>query len=105
MHKIQYKDIVDDKDNLIEIINKMIPIYKEKQYHMQVLECEQWLTMLSKLPIKTEYTPDAILALKNILNDCSNIYLSYGYFDLGIISMNLMDKLFKLFKENKNEKD
>ena len=99
MHKIQYKDIADDKDNIIEIINKMIPIYKEKQYHTQVLECNQWITMLSRLPIQTTYTSDAILALKCIINDCANIYLSYGYFDLGIISMNLMDKLIKLFVE------
>ena len=35
------------------VINKMYPIYKKRQYHTQVLECNQWLTMLSRLPIQT----------------------------------------------------
>ena len=105
MHKIQYKDIADDKDNIIEIINKMIPIYKKLLYHTQVLECEQWIIMINRIPIQTTYTSDAILALKCIMNDCANIYLSYGDVETGTVAMNLMNKLFKLFKENKNEKD
>ena len=103
MKKIKYNDISNDTDNLLMVINKMIPIYKKLLYHTQVLECEQWVTMLSILPMQTTYTSDAILALKCIMNDCANIYLSYGYCDLGIISMILMNKLIKLFAEN--EKD
>ena len=103
MKKIKYNDISNDTDNLLMIIDKMIPIYKEKQYHTQVLECEQWVTMLSRLPIQTTYTSDAILALKCIMNDCANIYLVYGDFETGTIAMNLMNKLIKLFGEN--EKD
>ena len=59
--------------------------------------------MLSILPIQTIYTSDAILALKCIMNDCANIYLSYGDVETGTIAMNLMNKLIKLFEEN--EKD
>ena len=64
MKKIVYKDISADKKNLLKIIGKMIPIYKKKQYHTKVLECEQWVLILSRKPIQTEYTSDAILALK-----------------------------------------
>ena len=103
MKKIKYKDITTDKDNLIEIINKMIPIYKKLSHHTQVLEGEQWITILNRIPIQTEYTSEAMLTLKNILNDCANIYLSYGNIELGTMSMNLMNKIIKLFKEN--EKD
>ena len=98
MKRIKYKDICIDKDNLLMIINKMIPIYKEKQYHTKVLECEQWVTMLNRRPIQTEYTPDALIALKNIMNDCANIYLSYYDFETGTIVMNLMNKIMLLFK-------
>jgi len=62
------------------------------------LECEQWVLMLSRKPIPTEYTSDAILVLKNILNDCANICLSYYEYDLGNISMILLDKITLLFK-------
>lgn len=103
MKKITYNDISNDTDNLLMVINKMYPIYKKRQYHTQVLECNQWITMLSKLPIQTTYTSDAILSLKCIMNDCANIYLAYGDFKTGTIAMNLMNKLIKLFEEN--EKD
>ena len=100
MKKIVYKDISNDADNLLMIINKMYPIYKKKQYHTQVLECNQWVTMLSRLPIQTEYTSDAILVLKNIINDCANICLSYYEYELGNISMILLNKITLLFKDN-----
>jgi hypothetical protein len=103
MKKIKYNDISNDTDDLLMVINKMITIYKKLLYHTQVLECEQWVTMLSILPIQTTYTSDAILALKCIMNDCANIYLAYGDFETGTIAMNLMNKLIKLFAEN--EKD
>ena len=103
MKKIKYNDISNDTDNLLMVIGKMIPIYKKMEHHTQVLECEQWVTMLSRLPIQTTYTSDAILALKCIMNDCANIYLAYGDFETGTIAMNLMNKLIKLF--NKNEKN
>ena len=98
MHKIQYKDISIDKDNILKVIGKMIPIYKRMEKHTQVLECEQRVLMLSRKPIPTEYTSDAILVLKNILNDCANICLSYYEYDLGNISMILLDKITLLFK-------
>lgn len=99
MPKIQYKDISIDKDNILKVIGKMIPIYKRMEKHTQVLECEQWVLMLSRKPIPTEYTSDAILVLKNILNDCANICLSYYEYDLGNISMILLDKITLLFKK------
>lgn len=100
MKKIFYKDISVDKDDLLKVIGKMMPIYKKRQHHTQVLECEQWVLMLSKRPIQTEYTSDAILALKNIINDCANICLSYYEYELGNISMILLDKITLLFKDN-----
>ena len=100
MPKIQYKDISIDKDNILKVIGKMIPIYKRMEKHTQVLECEQWVLMLSRKPIPTEYTSDAILVLKNILNDCANICLSYYEYDLGNISMILLDKITLLFKND-----
>jgi len=100
MKKINYNDILNDTDNLLMVINKMIPIYKKLSNHTQVLECNQWITMLSRLPIQTEYTSEAILALKNILNDCANIYLAYGDFETGSIAMNLTNKVADLFKNN-----
>ena len=103
MKKIIYNDIVDDKENLLCILDYMILIYKSHNKHIQVIECEQWVTMLSILPIQTTYTSDAIFALKCIMNDCANIYLSYGDVETGTIAMNLMNKLIKLFAEN--EKD
>lgn len=103
MYKIQYKDISIDKDNILKVIEKMIPIYKRMEKHTQVLECEQWVLMLSRKPILTEYTSDAILALKNILNDCANICLSYYEYDLGNTAMILMDKVSKLFKQMRYE--
>ena len=99
MKKIIYKDIMDDKDNLIKIINDMIPLYKIRKHHTQVLECEQWILMLSKQPIQIEYTSDALLVLKCILNDCANIYLCWGV-EIGNTAMNLMFKIIKLFKTN-----
>jgi len=41
------------------------------------------------------------LVLKNILNDCANICLSYYEYDLGNTAMILMDKVSKLFKQNR----
>ena len=100
MKKIFYKDISVDKDDLLKVIGKMIPIYKKMQHHTQVLECEQWVLILSKKPIQTEYTSDAILVLKNILNDCTNICLSYYEYDLGNTAMILMNKVMLLFKKD-----
>ena len=97
---IVYKDISTDKDNILKVIGKMIPIYKRMEKHTQVLECEQWILMLSRKPIPTEYTSDAILVLKNIINDCANVCLSYYEYDLGNISMILLDKITLLFKKD-----
>jgi len=100
MKKIKYNDISNDTDNLLMIIGKMIPIYKKMQHHTQVLECEQWVLMLSRKPIQIEYTSEAILVLKNILNDCANICLSYYEYDLGNTAMILMNKIMLLFKSD-----
>ena len=100
MKKIKYNDISNDTDNLLMIIGKMIPIYKKMQHHTQILECEQWVLMLSRKPIQIEYTSEAILVLKNILNDCANICLSYYEYDLGNTAMILMNKIMLLFKSD-----
>lgn len=97
MKKIIYKTIKDDKNDLILIINKMIPLYKKLEFHTQVLECEHWITELNKKIIKIEYTSDEIFMLKNILMDCSNIFLSYSNYEVGELSMKLMFKINELF--------
>lgn len=100
MKKIVYKDISNDADNLLMIINKMYPIYKKLKKHTQVYECNYWVTMLSKIPIETKYTSNELQSLKNILNDCANICLSYCDFEMGNISMTLMNKVILLFNKD-----
>jgi hypothetical protein len=105
MKKIIYSDIKNDKDNLLMIINKMCSIYKKNLQHTKVLECQQLITMLNRIPIQIEYTADAILTLKNILNDCANIYLvdsDFEVFETGELAMNMMNKISLIYKENKN---
>ena len=103
MKKIKYNDISNDTDNFLKIIDKMIPIYKSHNKHTQVIECQQWVTMLNRHPIQTEYTPEALIALKNILNDAINYLACKGNIDLAEKYIILIDKVIKLF--NKNEKD
>ena len=97
MDKIKYKDIEKDKFELIYIINKMINIYKLHKHYMQVLECEQWLIMLNRNPIQTEYTSDALIVLKNIMNDGANyLCVVENRWDDGelIMNLNLIKYLF-----------
>lgn len=106
MQKITYADISTDKYDLTFLISEMIRIYGIRNFHTSVLECNQWLNMLERQPIQTEYTIDALLSLKNILNDAANYLIAVeNRWDDGNLAMNLMNKLFKLFKEIKNEKD
>ena len=98
---IKYDNILKDKANLIYIISIMIDVYKIYKHHTQVLECEQWLTMLNRNPIKTEYTSDTLIVLKNIMNDGANYLLAVeAQFDDGKIAMDLMDNIIKLFKKD-----
>ena len=98
---IKYDNILKDKANLIYIISIMIDVYKIYKHHTQVLECEQWLTMLNRNPIKTEYTSDTLIVLKNIMNDGANYLLAVeARFDDGKIAMDLMDNIIKLFKKD-----
>ena len=101
MEKIKYEDILKDKGDLVFIISTMIPIYKMYEHHTQVLECNQWLMMLERQPIQTEYTSDALIVLKNIMNDGANYLLAVeNRFEDGEIAMNLMNNIIKLFKKD-----
>lgn len=100
MHKIQYKDITTDKDRLLCILDYMIIVYKSHNKHTQVIECEQWISMLSRLPLKIEYTPDALIALKNILNDAINYLACKGNIETAEKYIELIDKICKLFKKD-----
>ena len=64
----KYEDIESDKKSYLYLIGEMRNVYRYKELHTQLLECDQWITMLNRQPIKTEYTADALLALKNIMN-------------------------------------
>jgi hypothetical protein len=106
MNKIEYKDIGNDKNNLLFIISEMVEVYNMYKHHTQVLECHQWITMLNKRPLEIEYTSDALLCLQNILNDATNYLVAVEHrFDDGELAMNLMNNIIKLFNVNKNEKD
>lgn len=101
MNKLKYDDILKDKTNLLFIISIMIDVYKMYKHHTQVLECEQWITMLNRDPIKTEYTPDALLILKNIMNDAVNYLLAVeSRWDDGELAMLLMNKIVGLFNKH-----
>lgn len=101
MNKLKYDDILKDKANLLFIISIMIDVYKMYKHHTQVLECEQWITMLNRDPIKTEYTPDALLILKNIMNDAVNYLLAVeSRWDDGELAMLLMNKIVGLFNKH-----
>lgn len=103
MNKIKYEDILKDKGDLVFIISTMIPIYQMYEHHTQVLECNQWLMMLERRPIQTEYTSDALIALKNIMNDGANYLCAVeNRWDDGELAMNLMNKIVGLFNKNKN---
>lgn len=106
MNKIEYKNIERDRNNLLFIISEMIDVYNMYKYHTQVLECHQWITMLNKRPLETEYTFDALLCLKNIMNDAVNYLCAVeNRWDDGELAMNLMNNIIKLFNTNENEKD
>ena len=102
MKKIIYKDIIDDKENLLCILEYMILIYKSHNKHTQVLECEQWILMLSRQTIQTEFTSDALLSLKNILNDAVNYLACKGNIELAEKYITLIDKIIKLFNDEKD---
>lgn len=102
MNIYKYEDIESDKKSYLYLISEMRNVYKYKELHTQLLECDQWTTMLNRKPIKTEYTADALLALKNIVNDAVN-YLTgvKGRFNDGELAIELINKICKLFSENK----
>ena len=101
--KIEYKNIEKDKHYLLFILSEMIPVYQMYKHHTQVLECTQWITMLNRYPIQTEYTSDALLTLKNIMNDGVNYLCAVeNRWDDGELAMNLMNKIVGLFNKNKN---
>ena len=103
MEKIKYENILKDKYDLIFIISEMINVYQMYKHHTQVLECEQWLLMLNRNPIKNEYTPDALIALKNILNDAANYFIAVeNRWDDGELAMKLLNNIFDLFNKNKD---
>ena len=102
MKKIIYKDVVNDKEKLLCILSYMALIYKSHKKHTQVLECEQWFLMLSRQPMQTEFTSDALLALKNILNDAVNYLACKGNIELAEKYITLIDKIIKLFNDEKD---
>ena len=105
MKKIIYTDISNDRRDLIFLISEMIRIYSTRKYHTQILECNQWLDMLERRPIKTEYTTNALLSLKNILNDAANYLVAVeNRWEDGELALVLMNKICNLFKDNEYEK-
>ena len=101
--KIKYENILKDKPNLIFIISEMINVYQLYKHHTQVEECHQWLEMLNRRPIQTEYTSDALIVLKNIMNDGVNYLCAVeNRWDDGELAMHLMNNIIELFNINKN---
>ena len=103
MNKIIWEDIENDKNNLLMLIGQMSIIYKEHQKHIRVLECNQWITMLNRRPLNSEYTTDAILCLKNIINDSVNFLATNYQIDNAKIGLRLYGKICNLFNRNINK--
>jgi len=98
--KLKYIDIEKDKVYLAFIINSMIYFYKLRNYHTQVIECEQWITMLNRNTIDTEYTKSALIALKNIMIDAANYFcVVEDKFDDSELAIKLSNKITSLFKQ------
>ncbi len=101
MEKIIYNDINVDKQNLILIISNIIPFYSKKNFHTKILICNKWITILNTRPLQTEFYPNEIFELREILNDGANINLSFGNFEIGRLSMDLLFKVGSLFSKDK----
>ena len=98
--KIIYNDINVDKQNLILIITNIIPFYSNKNFHKKITICNKWITLLNIRPLQTEYDSHEIFNLQEILNDSANINLSFGNFEIGKLSMNLLFKVGELFNKD-----
>lgn len=99
MKYINYEDIDNDKYDLIYLITKVRQLYVNKNYHHKLLECDQWINMLNRIPIKTKYTSDAMLALNNILTDGVNYFTFKEPWEYNsVLAIDLINKISKLFK-------
>jgi len=97
MKKIIYNDINNDKQNLVLIIRNIIPFYSKKNFHTKILNCNKWITVLNTRPLQTEFYSHEIFGLQEILNDSANVNLSFGDFEIGRLSMDLLFKVGNLF--------
>ena len=100
MEKIIYNDINIDKQNLILIISNVLPFYSKRHFHDKILNCNSWITTLNTRPLQTEFYPHEIIDLQEILNDGANINLSFGNFEIGRLSMDLLFKVDNLFSKD-----
>ena len=103
MNKIIWEDIENDKNDLLMLIGQMSIIYKEREKHTQALECNNWITKLNKHPIDTLYSIEAILCLKNIINDSVNFLATNYQIDNAKIGLRLYGKICNLFNKNINK--
>jgi hypothetical protein len=102
MEKIDYPTILKDKSIYLYMFELIEPVYKIHKKHTQVLEVQKWRTMLNKG--KTEFTIDALIVLKNIMNDCANWLFVEGCYGSSEVAIGLMDNIFKLFKDYNDTK-
>ena len=96
MNKIIWEDIKNDKSDLLYLLKLIISVYRVKKMHTKLLEANKLYEMI--LIDKTEYTKDALLALNNIMMDCSNYLSLYGELDDAKLAINLTNKISMKFK-------
>lgn len=96
MNKIIWEDIKNDKSDLLYLLKLIIPVYRVKEIHTKLLEANKLYEMI--LIDKTEYTKDALLALNNIMMDCTNYLSLYGELDDAKLAINLTNKISLKFK-------
>lgn len=102
MEKINYPEILKDKTIYFHLFELIEPVYKRQKKHIQLLEVHQWRKMIESE--KTDFTIDALIALKNILCDCANWLFVEGSYGSSEVAIELMDNIFKLFKDYNDEK-
>lgn len=98
-NKILYNDISADKDYYILLIKKMQDVYAKRKLHTSVLECDYWINVLNMQKIPDIFNKDALLNLKNIMNDAANyLVIAENNFDMSEKALTLMNKIYNLFK-------
>lgn len=89
-----------NKHDFLNILDYARQMYNTLEMNIQVLEVNQLYKMLITGSNRYIWTKDALLALKNILNQCSNYYIDIN-FDISKKSLELYNQIINIYNENK----